>query len=44
MDKDYAATRGRHAREVQQALQRSRLEGIDLNKAAVFEQIAPVPL
>jgi SPP1 gp7 family putative phage head morphogenesis protein len=44
MDKDYVASRGRHAREVQQALLRSRIEGIDLNKAAVFEQIAPIPL
>ena len=44
IDPSYAASRERHAREVQQALRTQRITPDALNKAAVFEQIAPVPV
>ena len=44
MDSDYARTRERHTRDVQRAFKERHVEGIDLNKAAVFEQLAPTPL
>jgi hypothetical protein len=33
-----------HQRDVARALEATRIEPVALNKAAVFEQIAPVPL
>jgi hypothetical protein len=45
MDPDYAAMQKLHKKEVAAALQRSgTTELVDLNRAAVFEQLAPVPL
>lgn len=44
IDPSYAASRERHTREVQQALRTQRIAPNDLNKAAIFEQIAPVPI
>ena len=44
MDPDYAASRERHREEVRDAQARVAASGVSLNKAAVFEQIAPVPL
>jgi len=44
MDPDYAAMQKTHKREVQEAFTASSTEPVSLNKAAVFEQIAPVPL
>ena len=44
MDPDYAASRERHREEVRDAQARVASSGVSLNKAAVFEQIAPVPL
>ena len=44
MDPDYAASRERHLVEVRDAQARVRASGATLNKAAVFEQIAPVPV
>jgi SPP1 gp7 family putative phage head morphogenesis protein len=44
MDPDYAAMQRMHKREVQEAFTRSGTEPVSLNKAAVFEQLAPVPL
>lgn len=44
MDPDYAASRERHRAEVRDAQARVASSGVSLNKAAVFEQIAPVPL
>lgn len=44
IDLDYAASRERHAREVQQALRTQQFAPEALNKAAVFEQIAPIPV
>lgn len=44
MDPDYAAMQKTHKREVQQAFINAGTEPVSLNKAAVFEQIAPVPL
>lgn len=44
IDPNYAKSRERHSREVQQALNRSNLDPSALNKASVFEQIAPVPV
>ena len=44
MDPDYAASRERHRDEVRDAQARVAASGVSLNKAAVFEQIAPVPL
>lgn len=44
MDPDYAAMQRTHKREVQEAFTRSGTEPVSLNKAAVFEQLAPVPL
>ena len=44
MDPDYAAMQKTHKREVQQAFINTSTEPVSLNKAAVFEQIAPVPL
>lgn len=44
MDPDYAAMQKTHKREVQQAFVNASPEPVSLNKAAVFEQITPVPL
>jgi SPP1 gp7 family putative phage head morphogenesis protein len=45
MDPDYAAMRDLHKQEVTAALQRTgTTELASLNRAAVFEQLAPVPL
>jgi SPP1 gp7 family putative phage head morphogenesis protein len=44
MDPRYAASRERHATEVRQALERQRIDPAALNRASVFEQIAPVPI
>lgn len=44
MDPDYADMRKAHKKEVEQAVQRLSNAPVSLNKAAVFEQIAPVPL
>lgn len=44
MDPDYAASRQRHQREVESAIERIRTEGVSLNRAAVFEQFAPTPV
>lgn len=44
MDPDYAAMQKTHKREVQQAFINTSTEPVSLNKAAVFEQLAPVPL
>lgn len=44
MDPDYAASRQRHQREVESAVDRIRTEGVSLNRAAVFEQFAPTPV
>lgn len=44
IDPNYAASRERHAREVQQALRTQQIAPEALNKAAVFEQIAPIPV
>lgn len=44
MDPDYAASRERHREEVRDAQARVAASGVSLNRAAVFEQIAPVPL
>ena len=44
MDPDYAAMQKTHKREVQQAFVNTSTEPVSLNKAAVFEQLAPVPL
>ena len=44
MDPDYAAMQKTHKREVQQAFLNASTEPVSLNKAAVFEQLAPVPL
>lgn len=44
MDPDYANQRERHTREVNEAFSRLSNEPINLNKAAVFEQVAPIPV
>ncbi len=44
LDPDYAAMQKSHQRDVARALEATRIEPVALNKAAVFEQIAPVPL
>lgn len=44
MDPDYARTRERHRREVLRAFRSTGQEPLSLNKASVFEQLAPVPL
>lgn len=44
MDPDYADMRKAHKNEVAQAVKRLGDQPVSLNKAAVFEQIAPVPL
>jgi SPP1 gp7 family putative phage head morphogenesis protein len=44
IDADYAAQRERHAREVAKAFSRLSPEPAALNRAAVFEQIAPIPV
>ena len=44
MDPDYADMRKAHKSEVAQAVKRLGNQPVSLNKAAVFEQIAPVPL
>lgn len=44
MDPDYADMRKAHKSEVAQAVKRLGDQPVSLNKAAVFEQIAPVPL
>jgi SPP1 gp7 family putative phage head morphogenesis protein len=44
MDPNYAASRKRHMREVDSAVERLRTEGVSLNRAAVFEQFAPTPV
>lgn len=44
MDPDYANMRKAHKSEVAQAVKRLGNQPLSLNKAAVFEQMAPVPL
>lgn len=44
IDPDYAAMRDTHQREVAQALAANGVRPASLNKAAVFEQIAPIPV
>jgi len=44
MDQNYADMRKAHKKEVEQAVQRLGAAPVSLNKAAVFEQIAPVPV
>ena len=44
MDQNYADMRKAHKKEVEQAVQRRGAAPVSLNKAAVFEQIAPVPV
>lgn len=44
MDPEYAASRQRHQREVESAVERIRTGGASLNRAAVFEQFAPTPV
>jgi len=44
LDPDYAAMQKTHQREVARALATSTREPVSLNKAGVFEQIAPIPL
>lgn len=44
IDSDYAAQRDRHSKEVSTALARLSPAPVDLNRAAVFEQLAPVPV
>ena len=44
IDPNYAESRERHSREVTKALQKHSSQPVSLNRAAVFEQIAPVPL
>lgn len=44
IDPDYAAMRDTHQREVAQALAAHGTQPASLNKAAVFEQMAPIPL
>lgn len=44
MDPVYAASRERHLKEVREAQARVSASGVSLNRAAVFEQIAPVPV
>lgn len=44
IDPDYAAMRDTHRREVAQALAANGVQPASLNKAAVFEQIAPIPV
>jgi SPP1 gp7 family putative phage head morphogenesis protein len=44
MDPNYANMRKAHKKEVEQAVQRLGTAPVSLNKAAVFEQIAPVPV
>lgn len=44
MDPNYADMRKAHKNEVAQAVKRLGDQPVSLNKAAVFEQIAPVPL
>lgn len=44
MDPDYADMRKAHKKEVAQAVKRLGDQPVSLNKAAVFEQIAPVPV
>ena len=39
----YAAQRERHRKEVSAALRANNIKPVDLNKAAVFEQLAPTP-
>jgi SPP1 gp7 family putative phage head morphogenesis protein len=43
MDPNYAAQRKRHSKEVSTSLARSNIIPLSLNKAAVFEQLAPTP-
>ena len=42
-DPTYAAKRDRHHKEVASALRANNIKPVDLNKAAVFEQLAPTP-
>lgn len=44
IDPEYAASRERHRKEVKQAFKTTGLKPVSLNQAAVFEQLAPVPL
>ena len=44
IDPDYAAMRDTHQRDVAKTLAQTSTEPVSLNKAGVFEQIAPVPL
>lgn len=44
MDPDYVAMRKTHKSEVSKALAKAGVEPAALNKAAVFEQLAPTPL
>jgi hypothetical protein len=44
MDPDYAAMRKTHKSDVAKAFASAGTEPVSLNKAAVFEQLAPTPL
>ncbi len=44
MDPDYARQRQRHADEIRKAYKRVSSEPVNLNRAAVFEQLAPKPV
>ena len=44
IDADYSAQRKRHAKEVARAYSQVSSASINLNRAAIFEQIAPVPV
>jgi SPP1 gp7 family putative phage head morphogenesis protein len=44
MDHDYARQRQRHADEIRKAYKRVSSEPVNLNRAAVFEQLAPKPV
>lgn len=44
IDPDYAAQRQRHADDIRKAYKRVSNEPVNLNRAAVFEQLAPTPV
>ena len=44
MDPDYAGQRQRHADDIRKAYKRVSPEPVNLNRAAVFEQLAPTPV
>jgi hypothetical protein len=44
MDPEYAGQRQRHADEIRKAYKQLSKEPANLNRAAVFEQLAPTPV